>query len=83
MNLNVSNSEYSRGGVSINLPKETNDNKQKKDTEVDFNIKERTKQSEIIINKTSVSCAEIGSFTISDSKGKKERDHLKTLPLNH
>ena len=47
--------------------------------EIDFNIKERTEQSEII-NKTSVSCTEAGSFNISNSKGKKETDKDS---LNH
>ena len=76
MNLNVGYSEHPQRGVSINLPKETNDSKQKKENKEDFNIKERTEQSEMV-NKTSVNCAEDGSFYISDSKDKKETNHLK------
>ena len=38
MNLNVGFSEHSHREVSINLPKETNNSKQKKKRELGFNI---------------------------------------------
>ena len=43
---------------------------------IGFNIKERNEQSEII-NKATISCAEAGSFNISDGNGKKETNQLK------
>ena len=59
----------------MNLPEETNDSIQKQERRIDFNIKDRTEQSEII-NKTSESCAETGIFNISNRKSKKQTDHF-------
>ena len=76
MNLNVGYWEHSQQGVSVNLPKQTNDSKHNKKTKIYFNIKERREQSEII-NKTSVSRDVISSLNISDSKIKSETDHSR------
>ena len=51
----------------------------KRKRETDFNIKNRTEQSEII-NKTPVSFAEAGNFNISDLKDKKETGSFKKVP---
>ena len=51
----------------------------KRKTEIDFNIKNRTEQSEII-NNTPVSFAEAGNFNISDFKDKKETGSFKKVP---
>ena len=76
MNLNVGYWEHSQQGVSVNLPKQTNDSKHNKKAKIYFNIKERREQSEII-NKTSVSRDVISSLNISDSKIKNETDHSR------